>query len=553
MSDAAGCIICQMAPEATGADKEGLYCPSGHFVCGSDLNQFMSHNILSNVYKLKYNKCEVCCPEAECRKPYDAALLFEALGANERTRFLQIAHSVAADEKSLIPRIRNRLLDALNLKCPHCGTAVDPSPDACSAVSCLTCGYFYCNCCFNSFGKGQADRGSKDAHEHCASHDVKRPPDQRSAFLPEETIAAGHVDTKKAQFKKALLEHYSVDEVDSREVMLAAVLCHDELKDSGLSLRQAMGAVSAGTEEAQAESAVDTTIDAKPASEEALTPAQQQLSQLANAIHQGNATACAQLLSSMDDEDIDPNFVCGDCGENLLILALCEGDRHVAQTLLSGDRGANPNSVLLHGVVGGQRSAIYLAAEKGYVVELRAMMNMPGISASTQASFNDNFGLTAFHIAVQYGQMAVVLFLLDELHADVNMPTAERPATPLVTAVQNGREDMVSLLLSRGANINIRTREGRYPMYLAIERGHANLVKYFVNVCGVDLNAPTTMESTEAPSLWLAIQCGQNFLVPLLISLGADINKKDKSYGLAPLHYAVLKGTDRTIRFVGVS
>lgn len=537
------CIICDAA--ASAEHSIGIRCREGHYVCRRDLNQYMSHNVLSQLYKLKFNKCEVSCPETDCTATYDTLKLFDALEANERNRYIQIVSSMAADSSSPIIGIKNSLLDSLSLKCPHCSIAVDPAPDACSAVSCLSCGYFYCNCCFLSFGKGQLDRGSRDAHEHCALHDILRPRDQRSAFLTAETIEAGHRDTRKANFLTVLHDHFYRDGANRHEVLLATILCNDELKDADINIREAVGVVDSrcvnpGTTLA---SAVDLLHQLPmEAQEKNDDPKTTLLAQLANAMHQENAAASAQLLASMQDQDFDPNFTCDHCGQNLLILALFHGDRHVAETLLTGGRGFDPLCIMTNGQLAGQRTALYIAAEKGYMAELRLMMEVPGVSPASQASFDDNFGLTPLHVAVQYGQMAVVLYFIDELNADVNMPAALSPTTPLMAAVQFGKDDIVEVLVRRGARLDVQSREGRYPMYLAVEKGLVSTVKLLVNVCNVDINAPTTSEPTMGAALWIAIQCNKFYLIPLLISLGANVNAPDKEFGFTPLHYAILKG-----------
>jgi hypothetical protein len=64
---------------------------------------------------------------------------------NEKTRFLSILDdTIMKRNLSKISLLRNVLCDVLTLTCPTCKTPVDPYPDACSAILCLSCGNYYC-------------------------------------------------------------------------------------------------------------------------------------------------------------------------------------------------------------------------------------------------------------------------------------------------------------------------------------------------------------------------------------------------------------------------
>jgi ankyrin repeat protein len=58
--------------------------------------------------------------------------------------------------------------------------------------------------------------------------------------------------------------------------------------------------------------------------------------------------------------------------------------------------------------------------------------------------------------------------------------------TPLHWAVQTGREEMVTLLLSRGANLNVRDKRGWTPMRLARKTGKASIAELLRAHGGVD-------------------------------------------------------------------
>ena len=82
-------------------------------------------------------------------------------------------------------------------------------------------------------------------------------------------------------------------------------------------------------------------------------------------------------------------------------------------------------------------------------------------------------------------------------------------------AAANGHDDVVSLLLSRGANVDQRTGSGWTPLHQASYHGHNNV--------------------TQA-----------------LVSAGAEVNKRNK-YGATPLNMAAAGGHLATVRLLMTS
>ena len=91
----------------------------------------------------------------------------------------------------------------------------------------------------------------------------------------------------------------------------------------------------------------------------------------------------------------------------------------------------------------------------------------------------------------------------------------EGEISPLHVAAANGQEDVVSLLLSRGANVDQRTGSGWTPLHQASFHGHNNV--------------------TQA-----------------LVSAGAEVNKRNK-YGATPLNMAAAGGHLATTRLLMTS
>ncbi|MFC1835882.1 ankyrin repeat domain-containing protein [Thermodesulfobacteriota bacterium] len=113
----------------------------------------------------------------------------------------------------------------------------------------------------------------------------------------------------------------------------------------------------------------------------------------------------------------------------------------------------------------------------------------------------------------------VKLFL--RLGFDVN-ETNRYGRTPLMQAVERGRQSSARLLLDRGADVNFKGRDGWTALYFACSRNRSNLVKLLL-ARGADVNASTNHGWTP-----LMIACNHPEQVSLLIANGADVNARER-------------------------
>ena len=86
---------------------------------------------------------------------------------------------------------------------------------------------------------------------------------------------------------------------------------------------------------------------------------------------------------------------------------------------------------------------------------------------------DDFCGKTALHVAIQYGDVNIVGFLLSQ-GANINKQD-EEGQTPLFIAARKKREDMVILLLKQGADPAISDKRGATPLDIA-KSGYASEV-----------------------------------------------------------------------------
>jgi cytohesin len=139
----------------------------------------------------------------------------------------------------------------------------------------------------------------------------------------------------------------------------------------------------------------------------------------------------------------------------------------------------------------------------------------------------DERGWTPLHWAAFQNQLPVAALLLTN-GANVNVRTSYSGSiqtgdgfdAPLHFAVMEGHDQMVELLLGNGADINARGENGETPLYVAIGHYCTNTAKLLLNR-GAALNATTTPGDS---ALCEAARTGNRKMAELLITNGADVN-----------------------------
>ena len=107
--------------------------------------------------------------------------------------------------------------------------------------------------------------------------------------------------------------------------------------------------------------------------------------------------------------------------------------------------------------------------------------------------------------------------------------------TPLDDACLKGQRELVDLLLTRGAKVDLRNRAGATPLHDAALGGDAGVVKMLLDH-GADVNARDT--ETGATPLYNAASWGRQEVLELLLSRGADPNTSN-SKGTSALQSAI--------------
>lgn len=187
-------------------------------------------------------------------------------------------------------------------------------------------------------------------------------------------------------------------------------------------------------------------------------------------------------------------------GQTLLHTAIWNGHFAVAKYLI--DKGADVNAKTKKGATPlkyAAKAGLYQAAWKPFT--------------------NDATGGY-----VQYdGQLEMVKLLVSK-GAKVDAADEDN-ATPLMNAVDNGYFEIAQYLVSQGANVNVKTKEGGVtPLHLAVYKGNMQMAEYLLSK-KAKVNEKTAANQTP---LMFGAARGSVEIVKLLISNGSSINEKDK-------------------------
>jgi ankyrin repeat protein len=240
---------------------------------------------------------------------------------------------------------------------------------------------------------------------------------------------------------------------------------------------------------------------------------------LVRAARAGDARAVAALIQ----QKADVNAAAID-GTTALHWAVRADDTETVDALIRA--GAQVTTASRHGV-----TPLYIAADQGHATMIRRL-----VTAGGDANGTDISGDTVLMAAVRSGSTDAVRALLDA-GAQVDTTEPQVGHTALMWAVREDRPELVSLLLARGASLELKTRTGARP---AVRPPGAGGGSHGVGI--VRGGVPPQGEQSPAPggmtALSFAAREGRLEAARLLLDAGADV-KANEANGISPLMMAI--------------
>ena len=149
---------------------------------------------------------------------------------------------------------------------------------------------------------------------------------------------------------------------------------------------------------------------------------------------------------------------------------------------------------------------------------------------------------TALHLAVESENTYAVSLLL-KIEGIIVNAKSKTGLTPLHIAALIGNVKLIKKLLKKGADIQIKNKESKIPLFLAIEKGHSEAIKILLNRTYVK----RFLILNRSMYLISAIIGRNKAILESLLQNRADVNTFTKN-GTTPLHIAAQEGCEDILR-----
>ncbi|WP_353279072.1 ankyrin repeat domain-containing protein [Wolbachia endosymbiont (group B) of Longitarsus flavicornis] len=154
-------------------------------------------------------------------------------------------------------------------------------------------------------------------------------------------------------------------------------------------------------------------------------------------------------------------------------------------------------------------------------------------------------GQVPIHIAAFHGHKNIVKFFVVEKGVDVNWEDGYRSHgnwwTPLHWASKGGHLDVVEYLVSLGANIDAKDKNGKTPINIARGEGHTDIVQY--------LEERSKDYAHGKKAMHFAAENNDMETLRFLVGKGENVNDCGDDYW-RPLHYAAKAGSLEAAKFL---
>ena len=201
-----------------------------------------------------------------------------------------------------------------------------------------------------------------------------------------------------------------------------------------------------------------------------------------------------------------------------LVIAASKGNLRLVRILL--DRGADVNAKTYT-----DQTALYVSAHNGFINVVNMLLDH---GANAKIRMKKSYESAAF-AAITSGHLHILQRLIEYDLELLRLPTVSG-ATILHAAAQIGHESSVEMLLKKGAQVDVKKKDGTTALSCASALGHVHIVKLLL-MYGASLECRNCFGATP---LHLACNAKQFEMVKLLLENKADPNAFD-SDRISPL------------------
>ncbi|CBN74287.1 conserved unknown protein [Ectocarpus siliculosus] len=201
-------------------------------------------------------------------------------------------------------------------------------------------------------------------------------------------------------------------------------------------------------------------------------------------------------------------------------------------------RRYNPSSPILHKAANADGdTALYVAAKAGHDEAVRALLEVQ----ATKVNWQNHKGITSVSVAAHKGREEIVKMLISA-DADVNIDS-NNGSTPLIQASHFGHAEVVKLLVNANALVDKANQKGTTALMRATQEGNEEVVGILV-AAGADVSK---RNNERMNALMLGSQRGHAAIVQALIHHKADIDGQT-AQGSTALMLACKRGHEEVVR-----
>ncbi|KAL8667716.1 MAG: hypothetical protein Q9202_000571 [Teloschistes flavicans] len=140
-------------------------------------------------------------------------------------------------------------------------------------------------------------------------------------------------------------------------------------------------------------------------------------------------------------------------------------------------------------------------------------------------NWDERKGISSLHVAAWFGLSNLIPHILQQ-GLDVNSED-RNDQTPLMFACRRGHDSTASILLDRGASINLRSQSQSTALFEAVCNNHMEVVKVLLGDARLKVNAPHWREAERTALMFAAKDNRLEILAELLDDARIDVNKQD--------------------------